>query len=171
MTVCLRPLGEADLRRIYDWQRDPALYDHLVGTRRDVAWGEARAWMIRHWIPQGADRRYALCLSETGETVGAVYLLAVDGAPDALAFHIFIGDKTRRGRGLGRAALREALRIAFDDLGAGEVRLEVLASNGPARRIYDAAGFAETGRRLVEKRSGPVQVIAMALSREAYRAL
>ncbi|MCR9070580.1 MAG: GNAT family N-acetyltransferase [Alphaproteobacteria bacterium] len=170
MTVRLRPLREADLRPLYDWQRDPALYDHLVGTQRDVTWDEARAWMIRHWIPQDRDRRYALCPADSGEIVGAVYLLAVDGAQQALAFHIFIGDRTQRARGLGRAALQEALHIAFDDLGAEEIRLEVLASNDRARRIYDDAGFIETGRRLVDKRSGPVEAVAMALSRDAYRA-
>lgn len=170
MTVRLRPLREADLKQFYDWQRDPDLYDHLVGDRRDVGWDEARAWMIRHWLPQGRDRRYALCSSQTGETVGAVYLLAVEGAPNALAFHIFIGEPAQRGQGLGRAALGEALRIAFDDLGVLEVRLEVLATNAAARRLYAAAGFRETGRRPMEKRSGAVEAIAMTLSSTAYRA-
>lgn len=170
MTVRLRPLEDADLKQLYDWQRDPDLYDHLVGDRRDVSWDEARAWMVRHWLPQGRDRRYALCTSQTGEIAGAVYLLAVEGEPDALAFHIFIGEPAHRGKGLGRAALGEALRIAFDDLDVLEVRLEVLATNAAGRRLYAAAGFRETGRRPVEKRSGAVEAVAMALSRDAYRA-
>lgn len=61
MTVHLRPLEEADLRRIYDWQRAPGLYDHLVGTQREVGWNDARDWMVRHWLPRGPDHRYALC--------------------------------------------------------------------------------------------------------------
>ncbi len=167
MTVSLRPLTGADLRRIYDWQRDPALYDHLVGARRDVGWAEARDWMTRRWLPQGPDHRYALCAD--AEMVGCVYLLAVPEAPDALEFHIFIGDEAQRGRGLGARALAAALRIAFDDLGAETVRLEVLETNAAARRLYAAAGFVETGRRQVSKRTGPVPAIAMALARDAYR--
>lgn len=170
MTVRLRPLAETDLRRIYDWQRDPALYDHLVGSRRDVDWHEARDWMIRHWLPQGPDYRYALCAGPEGGIVGCVYLLSVTGDPGALEFHIFIGDAAQRGLGIGAAALAEALKRAFDDLGADTVRLEVLATNAAARRIYAAAGFVEHGRRTVGKPAGPVEAIAMTLSREAYRA-
>lgn len=168
MTVRLRPLQEEDLRRIYDWQRDPALYDHLVGDRRDVAWEEARDWMVRHWLPQAPHRRYVLCAAD-GAMVGCVYLLAVEGAPEVLEFHVFIADAARRGQGLGRRALAEALRVAFGDLRAEAVRLEVLATNTAARRIYDDAGFVETGRRQVEKRAGPVTAIAMTLPRSAYR--
>lgn len=167
MTVSLRPLEEADLRRIYNWQRDPALYDHLVGSLREVDWEQARDWMVSHWLPLGPDHRYALCTD--GEMVGCVYLLAAEQAPGVLEFHIFIGEAARRGQGLGRAALSEALRIAFGDLAADTVRLEVLETNTAARRIYTTAGFAETGRRLVEKPAGQVQAIEMALPRARYR--
>jgi len=166
MNVRLRPLEEDDLRRIYDWQRDPALYDHLVGDRREVAWEEARAWMRRHWLHQEPDHRYALCAD--GVMVGCVYLLAVDGAAGVLEFHVFIGDGAARGNGIGRAALAEALRIAFDALDAVEVRLEVLETNDRARRIYDDAGFRETGSRIVDKSTGPVRALAMALDRRRY---
>ena len=168
MSVTLRPLREADLRCIYDWQRDPDLYDHLVGERREVNWEEAREWMVRHWLPQGRDRRYALCVDR--EMVGCVYLLADDDAPAEPAFHIFIGDATRRGQGIGRAALAAALRAAFEDLRVDAVRLEVLADNTTARRIYQTAGFQQTGRRAVTKRRGGTEAIAMRLSADAYRA-
>lgn len=168
MTVALRPLEEADLRRIYDWQRQPGLYDHLVGACREVSWEEAWDWMTRHWLPQGPDHRYALCAG--GEVVGCVYLLSLDDAPGTLEFHIFIGDENRRARGVGRQALAEALRLAFEELGAEVVHLEVLETNSPARRLYWAAGFTETGRREVAKRLGTVPAISMTLSRAAYRA-
>lgn len=170
MTVSLRPLEERDLRRIYDWQRDPALYDHLVGDRREVAWDEARAWMVRHWLPQAADRRYALCLGGDGEMVGCVYLLAAPERPGEREFHIFIGDTEQRGRGVGRQALAEALRIAFRDPQVSAVRLEVLETNAAARRLYADAGFTETGRRPVAKRGRFVDAIAMTLSAADYRA-
>lgn len=172
MTVRLRPLEPADLRRIYDWQRDPALYEHLVGDRRVVDWDEAYAWMTRHWLAQGPDHRFALCVGDEGRMVGCVYLLAVEGSPGTFEFHIFIGAPQDRRRGWGRAALDAALRIAFDDLDARSVRLRVLESNAVARRIYQDAGFLdkERGRTLVEKASGPVPVIALSLDRPNYLA-
>jgi RimJ/RimL family protein N-acetyltransferase len=169
MTVALRPLQQDDLKRIYDWQCDPALYDHLVGSRRAVSWDEARAWMTRHWLPQGSDHRFALTVD--GELVGCVYLLAVEGETDALAFHIFIGDPRARGKGTGRAALGAALRMAFDTLGAERVRLEVLETNAAARHLYESAGFVPDGpARVVDKPAGPVRAIALVLKARAYRA-
>src|SRR3546814_1495202 len=145
MTVRLRPLAEGDLRRVYEWQRDPGLYAQLVGERREVAWDEARDWMRRHWLPQGPDYRYALCAAPDGRHVGNVYLLHADDEPGTLEFHVFIGVPADRGRGFGRGALAAALAIAFDQLGADCVRLRAIGSNAAARAISAPAVFPEYG--------------------------
>jgi len=49
-----------------------------------------------------------------------------------------------RGRGVGRA-LVEATAAAARERGARRVTLRVLASNGPARALYEACGFAVEG--------------------------
>lgn len=171
MTVRLRPLGEDDLRRIYDWQRDPELYRHLVGNRRDVSWPEARDWMRRHWLPPADDRRYALCAGPDGRHIGNVYLLAAKDEPGTREFHVFIAAEPDRGRGHGRAALAAALDIAFGELEATAVRLQVLESNGRARAIYAAAGFRETGApEVVDKAGKPDRALAMRLTRQDYGA-
>jgi ribosomal-protein-alanine N-acetyltransferase len=51
-----------------------------------------------------------------------------------------------RRRGLARAALA-ALHRAAAQRGVATVFLEVAADNAAARALYDAAGYAETGRR------------------------
>lgn len=51
-----------------------------------------------------------------------------------------------RGRGIGTALLRHALEEARR-LGAVRATLEVRASNGPARRLYERLGFTEAGTR------------------------
>ncbi len=48
MSVRLRPLAQSDFDRIIVWQSDPALYEHLVGSQRDVTPDQARAWMATH---------------------------------------------------------------------------------------------------------------------------
>lgn len=53
---------------------------------------------------------------------------------------------SRRGRGLSRPLLDYHLR-SLAGLGARAVFLEVDEHNGPARRLYDGAGFREVGRR------------------------
>lgn len=52
-----------------------------------------------------------------------------------------------RGRGLGRAALAHAIELARPT--AGRLELAVDDRNGPARRLYDRAGFIPFDRRAV----------------------
>ncbi len=59
------------------------------------------------------------------------------------------------GTGVGRWALRAALRWAFEDVGAHRVWLEVTADNAPARRLYESVGFTHEGTYRDGFRSGP----------------
>ena len=53
-----------------------------------------------------------------------------------------------RGRGLGRAMLEDLLTKAKEEE-AGGVECEVADANAPARRLYEAAGFAEQTRSVL----------------------
>jgi RimJ/RimL family protein N-acetyltransferase len=53
-----------------------------------------------------------------------------------------------RGRGLGREITTLVVEWAFHELGLHRVELEVLTSNAPAIRCYEAVGFRYEGVRL-----------------------
>jgi GNAT superfamily N-acetyltransferase len=67
-----------------------------------------------------------------------------DSADDPAGSYALVGDlvvrTAARGRGIGKALLREAERIARA-AGAGELRVNALAANTSASRVYHAAGF------------------------------
>jgi ribosomal-protein-alanine N-acetyltransferase len=73
------------------------------------------------------------------------FLLARAIADEGEVLMLAVAPAARRA-GLGRALLAEALS-ALRPLGVGLVHLEVARGNGPARGLYAAAGFAETGVR------------------------
>jgi RimJ/RimL family protein N-acetyltransferase len=50
-----------------------------------------------------------------------------------------------KGGGYGRAALRVAKKVAFDDLGAHRFWLDVRTHNTRARSLYDSEGFVVEG--------------------------
>jgi diamine N-acetyltransferase len=50
-----------------------------------------------------------------------------------------------KGRGFGRAALRVAKKVAFDDLGAHRLWLDVKTHNARARALYESEGFVVEG--------------------------
>ena len=72
-----------------------------------------------------------------GESVGTI-ALARDGARGAI--HGFVVASRRRGRGIGREALRRACNALFDD-GADRVELEVEVDNERALELYTSVGF------------------------------
>jgi RimJ/RimL family protein N-acetyltransferase len=49
------------------------------------------------------------------------------------------------GRGLGRQILEELIRIAFEQLGAHRLWLDVLEHNARARHLYNILGFVQEG--------------------------
>lgn len=78
-----------------------------------------------------------------------------DSADDPAGTYALVGDLVvrapARGRGIGQALLREAERIA-KAAGASELRVNALATNASANRVYHAAGFEPyivTHRRLL----------------------
>jgi len=49
------------------------------------------------------------------------------------------------GRGVGRRILTEILRIAFRELGAHRLFLDVFEDNARARHLYESLGFKQEG--------------------------
>jgi [ribosomal protein S18]-alanine N-acetyltransferase len=75
---------------------------------------------------------YALVLRRSGSRLARLYSLAVAAAA--------------RGRGLGRALLGDAERLARQ-AGATALRLEVRCDNAAAIALYRGAGYRDDGRR------------------------
>ena len=77
--------------------------------------------------------------------IGFVALHSIEWNNQAGMLSIGIGDPDYRGRGYGSDALRVALRYAFAELNLYRVGLDVIASNLPAIRAYERAGFQREG--------------------------
>ncbi len=75
-------------------------------------------------------------------------------------------DPSQQRRGVGRDLLDAIVRRA-DAAGATRVLLEVAATNRSARRLYDAAGFIEIGRRAGYYRAPVDDAVVMHLPRPA----
>ena len=104
---------------------------------------------------------------------------------DAAGFLILIGCKSRnqslelkrmvvqsKGAGFGRAALRVAKKVAFDDLGAHRFWLDVKMNNARARALYDSEGFVVEGtlRESVRTAAGFESLVVMSMLRPEFEA-
>ena len=104
----------------------------------------------------------------------------VEAGPDldAAGFIILIGCRSRhqslelkrmvmqaKGQGMGRAALRVVKKVAFDDLGAHRLWLDVKMRNARAKALYESEGFVQEGvlRESVRVSGGFESMIVMSM--------
>jgi GNAT superfamily N-acetyltransferase len=117
-------------------------------------------------------------ITESVTTPGGQVMLVAEEAGRSLGLTFGIFDKERaktghvggmwvdpgvRGRGAGRALVEAAIAWARSR-GLDRLELWVTKGNGPAVRLYERAGFADTGRRDVLPSNPALQTIQMALN-------
>jgi ribosomal protein S18 acetylase RimI-like enzyme len=93
-----------------------------------------------------------------GRDAGVVIVAPHDDSDQAELVYMGLAPWAR-GRGLGRCLVDEAMRRATF-LGADLLIAAVDATNTPARRVYEAAGFATWSRRFVFIRTPPLDLAA-----------
>lgn len=159
--VRLRPTRQADLDFVHSLEHDPQTLPFITPwepVQHDAA---IRFPDFRHYI------------IEAGESQ----------AP--CGFLIFIGCENRhqsvelkrmvvasRGAGIGRAAVRQAKKLAFEVLGAHRFWLDVKQSNTRAQGFFTSEGFNVEGvlRESVKVQGGYDSLVVMALLRQEFEA-
>lgn len=130
--LALRATAPVDLDWIVALSAEPDVAPFVL------AWGRER-----HEQAMAAEGWSHLVVERGGEPVGFAILAGLNGEHRSIELvRVVVAE---RGRGVGRAALRELLRHAFEDLGAARVWLDVMTENARARAAYRAAGFVEEG--------------------------
>jgi RimJ/RimL family protein N-acetyltransferase len=144
--VYLRTLRLDDLARIHRWHNDSGLYANLGQPRRFVSLSAAEQWLREKMSFSERETALAICLTESEEHIGNVYLKHIDWIARRAELHLFIGNREHRSHGHGRSVIRQVVQHAFQDLGLQRLHLSVLASNTAAIKAYEGCGFQIEGR-------------------------
>ncbi len=137
MAIDVRPATTGDLAAVR------ALLGHLHDQPGDVAWSSATWGRIL-----GDPNRTVLVAEDRGEfAVGTADVLVVPnlthgGAPWALVENVVVDPQWRR-RGVGRALLKHAVRVA-DDAGCHKLQLTSSNHRDDAHRFSERLGFTAT---------------------------
>jgi RimJ/RimL family protein N-acetyltransferase len=132
--VRLRPTLQSDIPFVLSLEQDPDNLPFITPWERTQHEAAIRFPDFRHFIIEsGADF----------DAAGFAILIGCRSPHHALELkRMVVQDK---GRGTGRAALRVIKRIAFDDLGAHRLWLDVKSLNTRARTLYEGEGFTVEG--------------------------
>jgi RimJ/RimL family protein N-acetyltransferase len=127
----LRPTRDDDLGYVVAAEADPANAPFLAPSPREEHAAFLRDAGHRHLVAEAGGARVGFVLLRLHTADRAVELrrLAV----------------TEKRRGHGRAALRAATALAFEEHGAHRLWLDVKPGNAVARALYRSEGFVEEG--------------------------
>ena len=84
-------------------------------------------------------------IAEQGEGASSGYVILKGLSTAARSIELARMVAADPGRGLGKTMLRAIIQLAFGELGANRLWLDVFDDNERARRAYRAVGFVEEG--------------------------
>jgi len=166
--VRLRPHTEDDLPNYVEWLNDPEV-TQFTQIEGPLTLEDEREWLQRVSAPDSNTRNWAIEVD--GRHIGNC-ALRPDEPGEMAGFGIMIGDKTQWNKGYGTAALREVLRIGFEEMDLQRVHLTAFAANTRGIRCYEKCGFRHEGlrRRHFLKRGKWCDVVCMGILREEWEA-
>lgn len=109
---------------------------------------------VAAWLDGIALSPTAWVVEHDGRFLGDLRFHSLDAADRNARLTIGLYDPARLGRGIGRAAIRTALRHGFGPMGLHRVSLRVLARNARAIACCQACGFRLEGRERQSARVG-----------------
>ena len=81
--VVLRSLEPGDVERTHRWHNSPALYEFLASPFRYVSRATEEEWLARRGAYSTSEVNLAICVRDTGQHIGNIYLRDIDPAHPA----------------------------------------------------------------------------------------
>jgi diamine N-acetyltransferase len=157
--VRLRPTMTSDLEYVLSLEQDDENAEFITPWERTQHEAAIRFPDFRHFIIEGGAGLHA---------VGFLILIGCRSQHQSLELKRMVVQS--KGSGFGRAALRFAKKVAFDDLGAHRFWLDVKARNTRAKALYDGEGFVVEGelRDAVKVSGGFESLIVMSMLQSEF---
>jgi len=159
--VRLRPTMSSDLEYVVSLEQSSENIDFITPWDRTQHEAAIRFPDFRHFIVEGG---------EGLEAVGFLILIGCRSPHNAIELKRMVVQA--KGAGFGRAALRMAKKVAFDDLGAHRFWLDVRDYNTRAQALYRSEGFVIDGelREAVRTAGGFESLIVMSMLHHEFLA-
>jgi diamine N-acetyltransferase len=159
--IRLRPTMQSDLEFVLSLEQDPENLPFITPWERTQHEAAIRFPDFRHFIVEaGPDL----------ESAGFVILIGCRSQHQSLELKRMVVQS--KGQGTGRAALRVVKKVAFDDLGAHRLWLDVKKRNARAKALYESEGFVVEGelREAVRVQGGFESMVVMSMLQSEYGA-
>jgi RimJ/RimL family protein N-acetyltransferase len=159
MNISLRQTNEDDLDFVLGAEQSAenrAFVTVWTGERHQAAFKDED---LRHFIIESL---------VDGKRVGYVILAGLTNANQSIEFSRVV--ITEKNRGYGKQVLRQIKKLAFEELKAHRLWLDVKEHNERARHVYEAEGFTTEGvlRECLKTENGFESLVVMSMLRDEY---
>lgn len=141
--IYLRLMTYDDTDRIVAWRNSDSVRKNFI--YQALFTRESHENWIRTMVETGKVVQMIICLADTDQPVGSVYVRDIDMTHRKAEYGIFIGEENARGKGIGTAAARLMLQYCYEELKLHRVYLRAYADNMAAICSYEKAGFVQEG--------------------------
>lgn len=139
MDINIRPLRIEDAQISFKWRNDPEVFKYTGNTYSNLITYETELNWIKKVINNPDEARFAIEVE--GRYIGNIYLTNINEL--SAEYHIFIGDKTFWGKGIGEKASLLIIEYGFKILNLRNIFLNVRHENKRAISLYQKIGFRE----------------------------
>ncbi len=138
--MTLRPPREGDVKKAYEWDRDPELAAWNGRPPINISFSAARRDYLARWEDTSVK---TFIIEAEGEAIGLATLY--DFRHQGCELGIKVGAKDLRERGYATEAVELLIAYCFENLDLESVRGSTLAHNRRMRRVFEKSGFEEVG--------------------------
>lgn len=142
--VYLSIIDEKELKTIFEWKNDYDLLKLINAHPSNNNMYELYDWFDRN---QSDKNQFMWGIHEmsSGHIIGIVRLMFIDWISSVAEFGMYIGEKSYRGKGLGKEVLNLTLDFAFNKINMHRIYLKVDNTNNTAVNLYISCGFKKEG--------------------------
>jgi len=142
--IALRPIVKSDLQKLNAWKNDESVYMYLGGGYQPVSVDQQEKWMESLIDMSGNSRRFMI-VDIDSSPVGMVGLYDINWIHRTCEIGVYIGEKGARGRGYASEACTLVELYAKEYLNLRKIKLNVVADNLTARKLWEKLGYKVVG--------------------------
>jgi RimJ/RimL family protein N-acetyltransferase/glycosyltransferase involved in cell wall biosynthesis len=169
--ILIRQLSIEDASISFHWRNDPEIWQY-TGNRPDKFVTED---LERNWLTEKLTEKNSslFAIIVDNKYVGNIQITDIIERCKG-QYHIFIGEKSFWGKGVGTQATAQIIRFAKEKLNLKELYLIVNPNNEAAIKLYEKSGFVKVNNEirmtldLVCSKPSVVSVFVMAYNQEQF---
>lgn len=165
--IILRESEIEDVEKFYKWELNPEV-NKFFSIRDGQTLDEVKEKFL-HDENDPTARQFSIIEKATGDMIGRIVLADIIEGWKGEIWRIYIGDLSKRGKGLGKESMQLIMKYCFDELKFERLYLDHYTGN-PAGFLYQKLGFQYEGvlRKNCRKNGKLYDVHLMSILRDEY---